>query len=137
MRGFVDEALRMSRVCLQENAVAGFILGLSKSVVDAVGGVEPDARVMMLIVVPIKEGVAEDAGVLDRTELVREFGPVLHGLELGFGERVVVRDMGTGVGLGHSEITKELGDKFGFHGRAAIGVKRELAWENALLSAGF
>ena len=42
VRGLVDEALRMSCICPQENALAGLILGSSQAVVDAVWGVEPN-----------------------------------------------------------------------------------------------
>jgi hypothetical protein len=55
---------------------------LRAAVVDIGGDQQPDARMMMLGVVPAEEVLAEGAGVLNRTESVGEFGAVLEGLEL-------------------------------------------------------
>jgi hypothetical protein len=58
---------------------------------------------MMLVVVPGKEVLAETTGILDGTEAIRVIGPVFHGFEVRFGERIVVRDMGTTVGFDDTE----------------------------------
>jgi hypothetical protein len=65
--------------------------GVGAAVVDVGGGVQPDPGVPVLVVVPAEEALAERPGVLDAAEFLREVGPVLEGLEPGFGERVVVR----------------------------------------------
>jgi hypothetical protein len=57
------------------------------------------ARMMVLGVVPGEEDVAMRPCVLDRAETLREIRSVLERLELRFRERVVVRDVGTAVGL--------------------------------------
>jgi hypothetical protein len=46
-------------------------------VVDVGGGVEPDARVTVLVVVPPEEAAAEGVSVLVAAEAFGEFGPVL------------------------------------------------------------
>ena len=71
---------------------------------DVGGGVEGDAGVAVLIVVPAEESHAVRPGGLDGGEPAREIGPVLQGLELCFAERVVVGDVGSGVGLGDTEV---------------------------------
>ena len=48
----------------------------------------------MDVVVLVEEAGAELAGVGQRGEGLRELGQVLEGLELRFGERVIVRDPG-------------------------------------------
>ena len=57
-----------------------------------------DAGVAVLVVVPAEEPAAEGAGVLDGAEAVGEVGPVLEGLELALGERVVVASSAAGCG---------------------------------------
>ena len=47
------------------------------AVVDGARGHQADARVAVLVVVPVEEVAAERAGVLDRVEPVGEPGPVL------------------------------------------------------------
>jgi hypothetical protein len=70
-----------------------FALRCGESKVDVVRREQPDSDVVMLGVVPGEEVAAEAACVLERTESVRKVGPVLQGLELRFGEWVVVRDV--------------------------------------------
>ena len=45
---------------------------------------EAKARVVVLMVVPLKEGLAETAGILDGAEAIRETRPVFQGTELTF-----------------------------------------------------
>jgi len=52
---------------------------------------EPEPDVVMLGVVPGEEVPAKAARVLDRSEALWEIEPVLQGLELRLGERIVVR----------------------------------------------
>ena len=56
--------------------------GLGQTVMNAVRGVQTDPRMMVCVVVPIEEGPAETARVLERTEAWRKLRPVLHGAEL-------------------------------------------------------
>src|ERR687885_180601 len=57
----------------------------------------------MLLVVPGKEDLAVGPGGLDRGELAGEVGPVLQGLELRLGVRVVVGDVRAAMRLGVTE----------------------------------
>src|SRR4029450_10114925 len=52
--------------------------------------VQPDAGIFVFVFVPAEESVTVHTGGLDRFEPFREVGPVLQGLELGLGERIVV-----------------------------------------------
>jgi len=78
---------------------AGGLDGGGAAVVDVGGGVQAESAVMMVVVVPGEEFLAVRAGGLDRAEPGGERRPVLQGLELGLGVRVVVRRAG-GSGTG-------------------------------------
>jgi len=69
---------------------------------------------------------------LDRTEARREVGSVLQGLELRFGIRIVIRDVRAAVSFGDVEIDEQLGNRFGAHASAAIGVQGERARRDIL-----
>jgi hypothetical protein len=58
--------------------------------VDVGGGVQAEAAVAVLVVVPAEEVLAVRPGGLDRGEAAGEAGPVFQGLELGLGVGVVV-----------------------------------------------
>ena len=92
---------------------------------------------MVLVVVLAEEFLAERAGVLDVVEAVRERRAVLEGLELRFAVRVVVADVGPGVGLGDVQVGEEQRDGLGGHGGAAVGVEAELPAGFALVGGGF
>ena len=77
----------------------------------------------MFVVVGGEEGFHEGAGLMDVREGVGEVGNVFEGFELGFGERVVVGDAGSGVGSGDVQIDEELSDGFGGHRGSAVGVE--------------
>lgn len=72
--------------------------------VDVVGREEPETTVAVLVALAAEEVDAVGPAVLDGAEALREVGPVLHGLELGLGERVVVRDVGPGVASWKSKL---------------------------------
>src|SRR5215213_7796701 len=63
---------------------------LGAAVVDVGGGMEPDAGVAVLVVVPAKEPAAEGVGVLEAAEPIGELGPVFHGAKLAFAVGVIV-----------------------------------------------
>src|SRR5664279_2841050 len=73
---------------------------------------------MMFRVVPAKEGLAMCPCVFDRAEAFGEVGPVLQGLELCLGVRIVVGDVRSAVGLGHLQIHEQGGHGLGAHARA-------------------
>jgi hypothetical protein len=77
----------------------------------------------MLGVVPTEKLLAMGTCILDRAETRREIRSVLQGLELRFGIRIVIRYMRTAVSFGDIEIDEQLGDRFGAHAGAAIGVQ--------------
>ena len=45
---------------------------------------QAESGMMVLVVVPLKEGLAETAGILDGAEAIRETRPVFQGTELTF-----------------------------------------------------
>ena len=97
----------MTRERIGEHPRALFMFRRGESQVHVVRREQSQPDVMMLGVVPGEEVAAEAAPVLDRAEPFRKVGPVLQGLELRLGERVVVRDMGARVRLGDAEIGKQ------------------------------
>ena len=101
--------------------------------VDDGGGQQSNSPMAVLFVVPVKEAAAEVEAVVIADESVWEVGPVLEGLELAFGEGVVVADVGSAVRLGDAEGGQELGDGVGSHGRATVAVDRELLTLDAFL----
>jgi hypothetical protein len=58
------------------------------SVMDLGRGVEPDARMAVVVVVPVEEPSTVSVGVFEGAEVLREVGPVLEGPEMAFDERV-------------------------------------------------
>jgi hypothetical protein len=80
----VHEALRVRSMRGDEAKRAFLAELLSTAVVDIVGGVEPDAAVVvMLAVVPGEEVDAVRARAFDAAEALGKVGPVLEGLEAG------------------------------------------------------
>ena len=110
-----------------ESGLAGDEHGVGMPVVDAVRGHVGDAGVTVGGVVPGEECLAVGSRILDAAEARREVGAVLHGLELRFGEWVVVRDVGPAVALDDIEIDQKGGHGLGAHAGTAIGMQGELA----------
>jgi hypothetical protein len=65
------------------------------------------AGMVMLVVIPRKELLAEAAGILDGTEAIRVVGPILHGFEVSLGEWIVVGDVRAALGLHDTEIGQQ------------------------------
>ena len=65
------------------------------------------ARMIVDVVVPAEEVAAERLGILDAAKAFREVRPILQCFELGLGERVVIGDMRSGMGLGHPQIREQ------------------------------
>src|SRR6185503_1597139 len=104
--------------------------------VDVSWRVQAQARVMVFVVVPAEEALAERAAVFDRTEAFWELRSILERLKLRFGIRVVVRTVRTGVALGDAQIGEEQGHRLGRHGRASIGMDRQLVGHDGVFADG-
>jgi hypothetical protein len=109
----------------------------SLAVVDDARRQECNPGVVVFLVVPGEESLAEDAGVLLGAKTLWESRAVLERLELRLGVGIVVGDMRPAVRLGDAEVRKQLSDGLGGHGRAAIGVDGELTGVDALFDDGF
>src|ERR1035437_7253842 len=105
------------------------------AVVDRLRGHKAEARVAVLGVVVREEDAAETSRVLDGPEAVRKLRAVLERLEVRFGERVVVRDVGARVRFGDAEVGEEKRHRLADHRGAAIGVNDELPGSDLLLTA--
>jgi hypothetical protein len=77
-----------------EHLGAGAGDGLATAMVHIGRGKQRDPAVVVLVVIPAEEALAEGAGVVDRAEPVGERRVVFEGLELSLGVGVVVGDMG-------------------------------------------
>ncbi len=127
---FEDEALWMSRV------------GGVRTTDDARGYAEPGrggqpghrsrSGMMLLVVVPLKEALAEPArilsGISDPTGGISKCGT-------GFRIRIVVGNMRAGMCFHDAEVGHEQSHGFRFHGRTTSGVDGQLAGPNELLTA--
>src|SRR5262249_4486515 len=91
---------------------------------------QANPTMMMLMVVPLKEGACPSAGIRQTAELGRKARPIFQRLELTFRIRIVVRDMRSRMGLGHAQIGQQLRDTLGRHRAPPIGVQRELVRAN-------
>jgi hypothetical protein len=69
-------------------------------------------------------------------EAIGKLRPVLHRLELRFGERVVVRDVGTAVRFDNTKIGEQQRHRLRGHRGAAIGMNGELSRYDALARTG-
>src|SRR5665213_904304 len=102
------------------------------TMVDHSGRHQAQTGVVVLVVVPLEEGLAEATRVFDGPEAVRETRAVFQGAELAFRIWIVIGDMRPAVGLDDAQISQQQGHWFGFHGRSAIGVDSELAGRDVL-----
>src|SRR3954451_7145627 len=91
---------------------------------------------MVLVVVPGEELLAETARILNRAETVRVLRPILHGFEVRFGEGVVVGDVRPAMGFDDTEVGQQQGKRLRCHRRITIGMELELTWNDALLLTG-
>ena len=94
-------------VCGIENGLPlGDQLG-SKAVMNGGRGQQIESRVVMPVVIPGKELLAEAASILNGAKPVGILRPILQGLEVGFGKWVVIGNMGTAVSLDHTQVGQE------------------------------
>ena len=103
------------------------------AVVHGVGRHQCDAGMTMLSVVPAEELSAMRPCIFDRAEARRKVGSVLQGLKLRLGIRIVIRDVRPAVSFGDVQIDEQLGDRFGAHAGAAIGVQGQRTRHDSLL----
>ena len=104
---------------------------------DIIGGEHRDPGMAVLGVVPGEERPAEGDGGGNVFEAPREAGVILQGLELRFGERVVIADLGAAQRAGDPEVGEELGGALAGHRRAAVRMQGEHLGLDALLETGF
>ena len=76
---------------------------------------------------PDEERATETSGVLDAAEAFGKAWLILQGLEVAFGERVVVGRVRTVMRTGHTQIGEQKSRGFRFHWTTAIGMEHELA----------
>ena len=74
---------------------------------------ETDGAMMMLVVVPTEECSRPSPGIGLATKTLGIIGAIFQGLELRFRKRIIVGNMGTGVGLRDAQIRHEQSDWFG------------------------
>src|SRR5450830_1260464 len=132
----MDEAFPMLRGGGGDDAMAGIENLLGPAVMDLGRSQISDAGVVVLVVVPGEEPLAEDAPLLDRAEAAGKLRAVLQGLELRLREGVVVGHVGPAVGLFDTQVRQELGHGPRAHRASAVGVSGQLAGGDPLLAAG-
>src|SRR4051812_17180718 len=81
-----------------------------KAMVHIVRSEQPNAGMVMLLVVPAEEVSAEATGVLDAAEALRKPRPVFECFELRLREGVVIRDVGSRMRLSDPEVREQEGD---------------------------
>lgn len=90
----------------------------------------------LLGVAPLEELLAVCTRILDATEALQEVGPVLQHLELRLRVRVVVRDVRPAVCFGDLQVDDQVGDGFGSHAAAAIGMQCQGTGRDILFCGG-
>ena len=80
----------MLAIGIEQDDTALFSDCFGSAVVHVGGGMKPNARMTMIVVIPTEESGAVGLAVLEAAEAIGEVGSVLEGPELRFTERVVV-----------------------------------------------
>ena len=124
LRGFADKAFRVDAVGGIEDGTPP-LYGLGRqSVMNHRGREKAQAAMAVLVVIPGKELLGETSGILKGPKAIRETGPVLQSSEVALRIWVVIGDVRAAVGFGDTEICHEERDRFGGHGRTAVGMDR-------------
>jgi hypothetical protein len=131
----LHEALGMRGVRGQARVMTDLEHRGGASVVDVGRREIAQPAVMVRIVVPREEIVADAPSVFDRTEPVGKLRPVLERPELGFGKRIVVAHAGPRVTRVDAEVREQLSNQLAAHRRAAVGVECQLVRPDPLLEA--
>ena len=92
-----------------------------------------DARVAMGLVVPRKEPLAMATGILNTSEADREIRPILQRFELGLGIGIVIRDIGSAMGLGDIQVDQQGSHRLAAHAGTAIGMQRQRVRRDVVL----
>ena len=129
---FFDKALRVFTERLVERDLAGGVNGIGLAVMHLVRSHEADPGMVMVPIVPVEELAAETPGILDAAEAFGEARLIFQGLEVAFGERVVVGRMRAVMRAGDSKIGEQERGGLRFHRGTAIGMERELAGRHVM-----
>ena len=95
-----------------------------------------EAAVVVGVIVPSQEVVADGARVFECAEPLGKRRPILDGAKLRLRERIVIAHARPRVAGRDAEVGEQQRDELAAHGRAAVGVNRELLRLDALLRAG-
>ena len=123
---FVDETLWVFRISCRKDllAIREDLRGLA--VMDRGGCQHADPRVVVLLVVPPEEALAEAASVFLAAEATGKLRPVLERLELALGKRVVVGHMGATVRFRHTQRGHELGHRVRRHRWSTVAMNHQV-----------
>ena len=119
-----------------EGVLSCGVNGVGLAVMHVVRRHQADPGVVMVLVVPVEEAAAEAFGVFDAAEALREPRLILQGLEVAFGERVVVGGMRAVVRAGDPEDRRAAGRLPWPSSGRAIGTQGELAWRHVVFGDG-
>ena len=110
--------------CVIERDLPCGVDGVDLAVVHLVRGHEADPGMVMVPIVPVEELAAETPGILDAAEAFGEARLIFQGLEVAFGERIVVGRMWPVMRPGDAEIGQQERRAFAFIGapRSACSV---------------
>ena len=136
LRSTVDEALRMPSVGVIKDVLPRCLEFISQTMVDGVGGEQPEAAVTVFGVVPGEEVSKVGLCVLKAAEATRVRRRVFDGLEVALRIRVVVGHPRPAVTGQDIQVDQQLGKRLGRHRRTAVLVQGELSWGDALVQAG-
>ena len=95
LRQTADKAFGMLLVSVAQNLVALLDHMFSLPSMNLSGRKQNKTRMVMMMVVPVKELASPSASVFDGVEMSRKIRPILHRLELRFRKRVVIRRVRT------------------------------------------
>src|ERR1035438_1244920 len=93
------------------NIASGLQDFCGEPVMDCFWSKKVDAGMPMLFVVPPEKVLAKSSCILNATKTLREIRPVLEGLELRLGKRVIITCIGPAVRLGDAKIGEEQGHR--------------------------
>ena len=103
----MDEAFGVGAEGGGQGGLAGGVDLAGFSEMDLVGRHQAEAGMVMVLVVPAKEGAKKGDGVFDATEAFWKLRLVFQCLELAFRIRIVVGDIGPRVGFGDAKVGQQ------------------------------
>ena len=105
--------------------------------VDGGRGHVTDTRVAMGLIVPPEEPLTMIAGILNASEADWEIRPIFQGFELCLGIGIVIRDIGSAMGLGDIQIDQQGSHGLAAHARTAVGMQRQRVRRDVVLGHRF